>query len=64
MLFRKNIEPRCLYCAHGSAISEREVICRRAAKGWRLCCAIPAEQANGFITSVDLVFEREKPEER
>ena len=29
MLFRKNIEPRCLYCAHGSAISEREVICRR-----------------------------------
>ena len=29
MLFRKNIEPRCLYCAHGSAISEREVVCRR-----------------------------------
>ena len=25
-LFRKNIEPRCAYCAKGSAISEREVI--------------------------------------
>ncbi len=28
-LFRKNIEPRCAYCAKGSAISEREVICQR-----------------------------------
>ena len=48
----------------GKSLEHREVICRRAAKGWRLCCAIPAEQVNGFITSVDLVFEREKPEER
>ncbi len=28
-LFRKNIEPRCAYCAKGSAISDREVICSR-----------------------------------
>lgn len=29
MLFRKNIEPRCAYCAKGSSINEQEVICRR-----------------------------------
>ena len=29
MLFRKNIEPRCAYCAKGSSINEREVICSR-----------------------------------
>lgn len=28
-LFRKDIEPRCAYCARGSAISEREVACAR-----------------------------------
>lgn len=27
MLFRKDIEPRCAYCAHGSAISDTEVAC-------------------------------------
>jgi hypothetical protein len=26
-LFRKNIDPRCAYCQHGSRISEREVAC-------------------------------------
>ena len=25
--FRKDIEPRCAYCAHGSAVNEREVAC-------------------------------------
>ena len=29
MLFRKDIEPRCIYCAQGSAISDREVACRK-----------------------------------
>ena len=28
-LFRKNIEPRCAYCAKGSAINDQEVICQR-----------------------------------
>ena len=29
MLLRKDIEPRCAYCAKGSAISDREVACSR-----------------------------------
>ena len=29
VLFRKNIEPRCAYCAKGSTINENEVICSR-----------------------------------
>ena len=28
-LFRKDIEPRCVYCTKGSVINEREVICSR-----------------------------------
>ena len=27
MLFRRNIEPRCAYCAKGSRINDREVAC-------------------------------------
>lgn len=27
--FRKDIEPRCAYCTHGSTISDREVACSR-----------------------------------
>ncbi len=27
--FRKNIEPRCAYCAHGSAINDFEVACEK-----------------------------------
>ena len=27
MLFRKNIEPRCVYCAKGNQINDREVAC-------------------------------------
>lgn len=26
-LFRKDIDPRCAYCEHGSQINEREVVC-------------------------------------
>ena len=29
MLFRKDIEPRCVYCAKVSPISDREVACPR-----------------------------------
>ncbi len=29
MLFRKDIEPRCIYCAHGNAVNDREVVCPR-----------------------------------
>ena len=28
-ILRKDIEPRCAYCAHGSAVNEREVACSR-----------------------------------
>ncbi len=28
-LFRKDIEPRCAYCAKGSVINDREVVCTR-----------------------------------
>ncbi len=29
MLFRKDIEPRCIYCAKGNPINDREVVCPR-----------------------------------
>ena len=29
MLFRKDIEPRCAYCAKGSRVKEDEVLCRK-----------------------------------
>lgn len=28
-IFRKNIDPRCVYCSRGSSISGNEVICLR-----------------------------------
>lgn len=28
-LFRKNMEKRCAYCAHGRSISETQVVCKR-----------------------------------
>lgn len=41
----------------------REIILWRAAAGWRFVAAIPAAQKMGnHLESVDLVFEREKPE--
>ena len=27
--FRRDIEPRCAYCVHGTAVNEREVACSR-----------------------------------
>ena len=29
MLFRKDIEPRCIYCSRGRPISGEEIACRR-----------------------------------
>ena len=29
MLFRRDMEPRCAYCKWGSAVNDREVVCRR-----------------------------------
>ena len=26
-LFRKDIDPRCVYCEHGAQLNEREVMC-------------------------------------
>ena len=41
----------------------RDIICRRAADGWRYAGFIPTRQrAAGFIEAIDLVFERQRPE--
>ncbi len=29
MLFRKDIEPRCVYCSRGRPINDGEIVCRR-----------------------------------
>ena len=29
MLYRKNIEPRCIYCRHGSPLEYGKMACRR-----------------------------------
>ncbi len=40
----------------------REVICRRAADGWRYAGCIPLiQRAAGYIETIDLIFERETP---
>ncbi len=42
----------------------QEDILRRAADGWRYVGCIPKSQRRpyGFIESIDLVFERQRPE--
>ena len=44
--------------------AHREVILRRAADGWRYVGCIPKRQRRpySFIGSIDLVFERQRPE--
>ncbi|MDD6188528.1 MAG: hypothetical protein PUB32_02990 [Clostridiales bacterium] len=39
MLFRKNVEPCCSYCAHSSPIDEETVICvkKGVVKSWGKC---------------------------
>ena len=44
----------------GKTTGHREVILRRAAEGWRYAGWIPARQANGAVTDIDLIFEREQ----
>ena len=44
----------------GKTIAHRETILRRAAEGWRFAGWIPARQANGAVTDIDLIFEREQ----
>ena len=45
------------------AAAHREVIRRRAAEGWRFAGFVPKRQrAGGFIETIDLVFERQRPE--
>lgn len=46
----------------GKTKGHREIIARRAAEGWRYAGFIPTEQTNGYVTMIDLVFERERPE--
>lgn len=42
----------------------REVIARRASEGWRFVGVIPTKQrVEGYIETVDLVFERPAAEE-
>ena len=44
-------------------VAHQEAIRRRAADGWRYGGFIPRYQrAGGFIETIDLVFERQRPE--
>ena len=45
-------------------VAHQEAIRRRAADGWRYMGCIPKSQRRpyGFIESIDLVFERQRPE--
>ncbi len=43
----------------GKTERHREVILRRAAEGWRYRGWSPAEQMNGDVVTLDLIFERE-----
>lgn len=43
----------------GKSLEHREIIQRRGKQGWRYCGFVPAEQVNGWITQIDLVFVRE-----
>ena len=44
-------------------VSHQEIICRRAAEGWHYAGVNPQRQrGGGEIETMDLVFERERPE--
>lgn len=45
MLFRKNIDPRCAYCARGNRINDEQVACVRRA--W---CLRPTAAARSDTT--------------
>jgi len=42
MLFRKNIEPACVYCARGSGVTDTEIVCKRRG------IVAPWEKCNSF----------------
>ena len=45
----------------GKTLGYREAILRRAAEGWRYAGFVPKKQrAEGFIESIELIFEREQ----
>ncbi|MCI8909456.1 MAG: DUF4177 domain-containing protein [Oscillibacter sp.] len=47
------------------SVRHRELICRRAADGWRYVGFVPkVQRAGGFIETIDLVFERNTEENR
>ena len=44
-------------------VRHREIIRQRAADGWRYVGFLPkCQRGSGFIETIDLVFERERPE--
>lgn len=64
-----------VHCDYGSGYSlfggvgletsgHREMILQRAAAGWQYVGFLPKTQrAGGFIETIDLIFQRQKPEE-
>ena len=45
------------------SVAHQEVIRRRATEGWRYVGSLPKRQrAAGFLETIDLVFERQRPE--
>lgn len=42
MLFSKNMEPRCAYCAHGAQMNESSILCKK--KG----VVSPGDQCRSF----------------
>ncbi len=43
----------------GKTEGHRNIIRQKAAEGWRYMGWVPSKQASGFITELDLIFERE-----
>ena len=49
--------------ASSETLAHQEIILRRAAEGWRYVGFIPKRQrAGGYMETIDLVFERQRPE--
>ena len=44
-------------------INHQEIIRKRAAEGWRFAGWVQVTQIEGFIKTIDLVFERETAEQ-
>ena len=47
----------------GKSTDHQDAIRSWAEAGWRYAGWVPATQSNGFITTIDLIFEREQAEE-